>query len=161
MVALGPDMKPAAFSPAAGFAEFGRHAFSSAAGRHLRPGAALRQASPAAFLHPQRSLSAISAFRGTDVPEDFSSRFRLSAQNAFARWEARRAKATPADLRYRARLKLEEAIRVRRMAPSLSLIIQREMLLAEAARLQAEAEGLEAVAAQLEPEAARATVRRP
>jgi hypothetical protein len=84
--------------------------------------------------------------------EDFSRRMRLSAQSALAKWEARRAKTTPADLRYRARLKLEEAIRVRRTARSLSLIVQRERLLAEAAKLQAEAEGLEAVAAQMEPE---------
>jgi hypothetical protein len=82
----------------------------------------------------------------------FGRRSTLVAQSAVAKWEARRAKTTPADLRYRARLKFEEVIRVRHAAASLSLRVQREALLAEATRLQAEAEGLEAVAAQLAPE---------
>ena len=60
-------------------------------------------------------------------------------------------KPTAKELRERARQKFEQAIAIRRHAPSLSLSRQREFFLVDAAQLQAEAEALEAQAAELEP----------
>jgi hypothetical protein len=56
----------------------------------------------------------------------------------------------PQELRYRARLKLERAIAIRREALSLSMNIHREAFLADAVRLQAEAAALEHRATDLE-----------
>jgi hypothetical protein len=63
--------------------------------------------------------------------------------------------SSAAELRQRVPKKMEEAIQVRRRAPSLSLKVRRDALLQQAARLEAEAEALPAPAAELQRKAHR------